>query len=318
MSDVLRVDDFTFVSYVDGTAIYGRRWLPPSGAVPRAVIQVTHGIAEHSGRYDRFARALARDGYAVYALDLRAHGNTALEGQLGIAGVDAWTLMKADIRQLGEIARQAYPDLPLVAFGHSMGSALTQGYIQEHGSELAGVILCGTMGSFPGESAAVIDAMLPALKAIAESPRANEISEFMRTMLTSFNTPYAGSGAVTGGEWMTRDLAEQAKFFADPLCGKLFCNGLLYSVVEGFQSLWTDTAEACIPRSLPILIICGAEDPVGGETQTVQHLVTRYMKQGHRHLSYIVYPDARHEILNEACKETVHRDVIGWLSAISG
>jgi len=316
MPHALMVGEFTFVSDVDGAVIHGRRWLPPAGTVPRALVQITHGISEHGGRYDRFARAIAGTGYAVYALDLRAHGRTAPEGQLGIAGIDAWTCMKADIRQLGEIAKEAYPGLPLVAFGHSMGSALTQAYAQEHGAALAGVILCGTMGSFPGKDPEAIDAMLPELKAIADSDRASEISGFMFEMLTSFNAPFVGAGLATGGEWMTEDLAEQTKFFSDPLCGQLFCNSLLYAVVAGFQSLWSNAAETRIPRALPILIICGAEDPIGGQTKTVQQLITRYMKQGHLHLSYIFYPGARHEILNDACKKTVHKDVVGWLAAI--
>jgi len=141
---------FTFASQVDRTPIFVRKWLPPCGIRPHATVQITHGIAEHSGRYDRFARFLAAHGHVVYALDLRGHGETAGLDNLGQAGLTAWQDMTADIKQLAEIALAEYPALPLVAFGHSMGSALTQSQIQNHGDLLAGAILCGTMGAMLG------------------------------------------------------------------------------------------------------------------------------------------------------------------------
>ncbi|VWC41433.1 acylglycerol lipase [Burkholderia lata] len=306
---------FTFSSEVDEAVIHARRWLPPADTTPRGLIQITHGVCEHCGRYDRLARDLARHGYIVYALDLRAHGLTAQAGELGVAGIDAWKLMTSDIFQLGKIAKSAYPDLPLVAFGHSMGSALTQMYAQEHGDQLSGVILCGTLGSFPGKRPEEVEAMLPVLKKLAESNEGGEVSDFMFQMLASMNSLFEKSGPVTGGEWMTGDAAEQRKFFDDPLCGKLFCNRLFYSVVDGFRSTWTKDAEARIPRSLPILMICGEEDPVGERTNTVRELTRRYTAQGHLRLSYVFYPGARHEILNDFCKDAVQRDIRGWLAS---
>ncbi|HHT8904229.1 TPA: alpha/beta fold hydrolase [Burkholderia cenocepacia] len=306
--------DFSFSSDRDGEMICARRWSPPANMMPRGLIQITHGISEHSGRYDQFAHELSCHGYVVYALDLRAHGRTARDGKLGIAGIDAWELMKSDIAQIGKIAKRAYPNLPLIAFGHSMGSALTQIYAQEHGDSLAGVILCGTMGSFPGKSSTDVDTMLPDLKRLAESDKAHEISGFMEEMLESFNSSFVGGSSTTGGEWMTGDKVELNKFFDDPLCGKIFCNSLLYSVADGFQSIWREGAEQRIPRSLPILIICGTEDPVGEKTRSVTKLIDRYAKQGHLRLSYIFYPGARHEILNEVCRDVVFRDIEGWLA----
>lgn len=142
-------ETFTFASQVDQAPIFVRKWLPPCGIRPRATVQITHGMTEHSGRYDRFARFLAARGYVVYALDLRGHGETAGPDNLGQAGPDAWQHMTADIKQLSDIARTENPTLSLIAFGHSMGSALTQAHIENHGDLLAGAILCGTMGALP-------------------------------------------------------------------------------------------------------------------------------------------------------------------------
>ena len=143
-------ETFTFNSHVYNTAIFVRKWNPPCGIRPRAAVQITHGIAEHSGRYDRLARFLAAEGCVAYALDLRGHGHTAGPDKLGQAGPTACHDMTADIKQLADIARDENPGLPLLAFGHSMGSALTQAHIENHGDLLAGAILCGTLGAIPG------------------------------------------------------------------------------------------------------------------------------------------------------------------------
>ena len=95
-------ETFSFSSKVDQAPIFVRKWLPPSGNRPRTTVQITHGIAEHSGRYDRFARFLTTQGCAVYALDLRGHGETAGLANLGQAGLTAWQDMTADLKQLSE------------------------------------------------------------------------------------------------------------------------------------------------------------------------------------------------------------------------
>ena len=111
------VDTFTFKSLVDQAPIFVRKWEPKCGIRARAAVQITHGIAEHSGRYDRLARFLAAQGCVAYALDLRGHGHTAGPGQLGQAGITAWHDMTADIKQLADIAKSEHPDLPLSRSG---------------------------------------------------------------------------------------------------------------------------------------------------------------------------------------------------------
>jgi alpha-beta hydrolase superfamily lysophospholipase len=89
-----------------------------------------------------------------------------------------------------------------------------------------------------------------------------------------------------------------------------------YSVLKGFQGLWLSWNESRIPVDLRILIIAGTDDPVGDRTRTIQDLITRYIRQGHLALDYRFYAGGRHEILNEAEKDRVHRDVGHWLSQI--
>lgn len=310
-------ETFTFTSTVDRASIFVRKWLPSSDIAPRATVQITHGIAEHSGRYERFASFLTTQNCAVYAIDLRGHGETAGLDNLGQAGLTAWESMTADLRQLSEIARNEYPTTPLIAFGHSMGSALTQSHVQNHGDLLAGAILCGTMGAMPGLDDAGYERVIHELHALGTGVQARMPSQVFGQLLLSFNAPFVRNVPhPTGSEWQTSDAEEVRLFQADPLCGKPFSNSMAYSVLKGFHDLWLPANESRVPVDLPILIIAGTDDPVGGKTRTIQDLITRYMRQGHLALDYRFYSGGRHEILNEAEKDLVHRDVGRWLSQI--
>jgi alpha-beta hydrolase superfamily lysophospholipase len=310
-------ETFTFASNLDQVSIFVRKWLPPCGIRPRATVQITHGIAEHGGRYDRLARFLTTQGYVVYAIDLRGHGETAGLDNLGQAGLTTWEDMMADIRQLSDIARTEYPTTPLIAFGHSMGSALTQSLMQNHGDLLAGAILCGTMGAMPGLNDAQYESVIQELHALGTGADARGPSHFFGKLLISFNAPFVENVSnPTGSEWQTSDAEEIRLFQGDPLCGKPFSNTMAYSVLKGFHGLWLPGKESRVPVDLPILIIAGTDDPVGSKTRTIQALITRYMSQGHLALAYRFYAGGRHEILNEAEKDRGHRDVGHWLSQI--
>jgi alpha-beta hydrolase superfamily lysophospholipase len=310
-------ETFTFASQVDQAAIFVRKWLPPCGIRPRATLQITHGITEHSGRYDRFARFLAANGYVVYALDLRGHGETAGPDNLGQAGLTAWADVTADIKQLADIARADYPTLPLIAFGHSMGSALTQWHIQNHGDLLAGAILCGTMGALPGFDEAHYENVMQELHALATGAEARAPSQTFGALLVGFNAPFVTNiPNPTGSEWQTSDPEEIRLFQNDPLCGRPFSNAMAYSVLKGIHSLWLAENESRIPHDLPILLLAGTDDPVGAHTTTIQDLITRYMRHGQLAIQHRFYAGGRHEILNEAEKGRVHRDIEHWLTQV--
>jgi predicted alpha/beta-fold hydrolase len=129
--------NYHVASVVDGSAISVRQWLPPAEVEIKAVVQLTHGISEHSGRYDRLGRHLAENGYRVYASDLRGHGLSVPQTQLGQASIHFWADTTADMKQLLDIMRTENPTLPRFAFGHSLGSALTQAHIQAWGGTFA-------------------------------------------------------------------------------------------------------------------------------------------------------------------------------------
>ena len=136
-------------------------------------------------------------------------------------------------------------------------------------------------------------------------------------MLVGLSAPFVKDVPTpTGSEWQTSDPEEIRLFQADPMCGQPFSNAMSYSILKGFHSLWLPENESRIPADLPILLIAGTEDPVGGQTATIQDLITRYMGQGQLSLEYRFYAGGRHEILNEAEKDSIHRAVAHWLTHI--
>ena len=301
----------------DCEEVFVRHWVPPCGIKPRVSVIIIHGIAEHSGRYDRLARYLAAKGAVVYALDLPGHGRTAAPGELGDAGPLAWERMTAAVTSLACYVNRRHVCLPMVSIGHSMGSALNQWLIQNHGALLQGSVLCGTFGRLPGDLAGGQLDTLITLMATTDVATRKTPSEIMAAALGRFASAFVKDGDTpTGTEWLTRDAAEARTFLRDPLCAFVFTNETTLSVLRGFLSLWADTSESRIPKDLPLLLIAGEDDPVGEKAESVRALIARYMQSGLRDLCYRFYPGSRHELLNELERADVHRLLSNWMERV--
>jgi alpha-beta hydrolase superfamily lysophospholipase len=296
---------FTFTS-PENVEIFARKWASLSGP-PKGAVQIAHGAAEHSQRYERFAKFLNVGGYVVYANDHQGHGQTALwSGKLGVAGADAWNNFIKDAKQLTDIIRKEYPNLPIFLFGHSMGSMIAQDYMTRRGADLKGVVLYGTTGSLPN-----LDALVSRQEQAAQAAP-HEPSTIFSQRFTTYNTPFAPGK--TGFEWLSRDESEVEKYVADPLCGFVFSNGLACDYLKGLRELWKTEKEARIPKDLPVLVISGDKDPVGGNTQAIIPLLKRYKSCGIKNLSHKFYLNARHELLNEINRDEVQQEVLAWLN----
>jgi alpha-beta hydrolase superfamily lysophospholipase len=303
---------FTFKA-ADGPEIFVYKWAPEAGMKPKAAVQVAHGAAEHGQRYERFARFLTDAGYVVYADDHRGHGKTAkVLDKAGIAGPDAWNGIMRDMHQLSDIIRRENSALPLIFFGHSLGSLIAQNYIQNWGGELKGAVLSGTFGSLGIDTAAAI-AMA---EQEAQAKGDNAPSQVFIGMFVNFNQAF--QPAKTGFEWLSRDEAEVQKYVDDPWCGFPFSNRLVIDFFKGGAQMWSPENEARIPKGLPLLVVSGALDPAGANGASVRQLVDRYQANGMTHIQVKFYPQARHEILNETNREEVQQDIRGWMDRLIG
>lgn len=289
----------------EGVAIAGERRVPHG--VPKAAVVIAHGMAEHAARYGRFADALASAGYAAYAPDQRGHGRTAGDGRLGWAGRDGWNGMVRDLDRLTVLVSERHPGIPLVLFGHSMGSVLAQRFAQLHGGRLAGLILSGTFGA-----ARNIGAGIAAARALLLLHGERAPAVLQRAMFADFNKPFSPR---PGFDWLSRDAAEVRRYADDPRCGFTFSNRLLVDMLRGYVATWDPANERRIPAALPVLLFSGARDPVGANTRSVTALAERYRAAGIRDVEVRFYPDARHEMLNETNRDEVVRDVLAWLAA---
>ena len=275
----------TFTSPVDDLELASYEW---DVADPRGVVQVAHGLAEHSARYDRFARALNDAGYSVRATDHRGHGASiaGTPGDFGAAGFEA---LIADVAAYGA---SVHGDLPLFLFAHSMGSFAAQSVILTHSEQYAGVVLSGSTA---------LD-LLAAGMAQAEGP----------VGLEAFN---AGFEHRTGYEWLSRDEAEVDRYVADPLCGFDLPDETVPALFGAAETLADPTALAGIRSDLPLLLVSGSDDPLAGGGQLVEVLGQRYRDAGLVDVTVKLYDGARHEILNEINRDQVTADVLAWLDA---
>ena len=275
----------TFPSSVDDLELATYEW---EVADPRGVVQVSHGLAEHSSRYDRFARALNDAGYTVRASDHRGHG-ASIAGTPGDFGAPGFEALIADMAAYGASLRR---DLPLFLFAHSMGSFAAQSVILTHSDQYSGVVLSGSTA---------LD-LLAAGMAEAEGPAG----------LEAFN---AGFEHRTGYEWLSRDEKEVDRYVADPLCGFDLPDETVPALFGAAGMLADPTALAGIRSSLPVLLVSGSEDPVGGGGQLVEVLGQRYRDAGLVDVTVKLYDGARHELLNEINRDEVTSDVVAWLDA---
>lgn len=273
----------------DGIDLWVYRWAPD--ATPRAVVQVQHGLGEHSGRYRRLAQALTDAGYLVYAPDGRGSGRTA-KGDYGNWGPDNWPGWVADLGRLNERIRRDNPTLPIALFGHSMGSFATQQYLLDNSDTVDAAVLSGTT-----DLAGLVD--------LLGAPEPADLS--------SFN---AGFEQRTGFEWLSRDEAEVDKYVADPACG---WEGQPFKGMDTARAASDPAAVAKVRADLPIFILSGDRDPVAGPDANGPKVVAdRYVDAGIKDVSLKLYPLGRHEMLNEINRDEVTTDIIEFLDRTVG
>ncbi|GAA1094200.1 alpha/beta hydrolase [Kitasatospora arboriphila] len=278
---------FTFRSE-DGLQIHVHAWAPDGP--PRGLVQISHGMGEHAARYDHFARALTRRGYAVYADDHRGHGLTVSHVP-GHLGDDGWNRLVDDMVALSELIQRRHPGLPLVLVGHSLGSFAAQQYVLGHSELLAGVALSGT---------AALDRLMA------------HLAEADGDVMDAFNSAF--EPARTPGDWLSRDEAQVDAYLADPLCGFTLDDQGMSDLAAAGERLSTPTT---VRPDLPVYVAVGDRDPLNRDLELSDLVVRRYRDAGIEDITYRVYPGARHEILNETDRETVEADLVEWIERVT-
>lgn len=312
----MRETTATFESRHGGTIHY-HRWSPDDGTPVRRIIQIAHGMAEHAGRYRHFADFLTRRGFVVYANDHRGHGLSVLPGEPRgfFAEQEGWQKVVDDARDLTGIAKRDHPGLPFFLFGHSMGSFVARSYAIRSGGELDGLVLSGTAGlPIRWEKWAV----LAIVKFCTLVWGIRTPCTFLhKKSLRDYNRPFRVPGSDSHYHWLSRDPAVAHAFDADPLCGAIFPAAFFRDLVDGILFMSDPAGVARMPKDMQVFFISGDRDPVGRNGAGVREAHRLFLDAGMNNVTLKLYPEARHEPLNELNRDEVYADILNWLDGAS-
>jgi alpha-beta hydrolase superfamily lysophospholipase len=294
--------DVKLLQAVDHVRICYRRWQPEGEC--RGTVQIVHGASEHSARYGRLAQALVERGLAVYAMDLRGHGRTAEGtgvGRFGGLGVER---VLDDVRALHRMMTDEHPGVRRILIGHSMGSIIALAAAERDGDDLSGLVLSGPIGVAPelADSVTALDAAVAA-----------GMGDQVLDALGPFNQPF--EPARTPFDWLSRDPSEVDKYVEDPLCGEqmplthAYAAGVFGLAVRGASP----EAVADLPDGLPVLLLSGERDPVGGVGGRQVTALADLLRDRGLPVEQRLYPDARHEVFNETNRDEVTDDLTTWI-----
>jgi alpha-beta hydrolase superfamily lysophospholipase len=223
------------------------------------------------------------------------------------ADKDGVSRVTADIHFLNGLIQGTYPETPLFLLGHSWGSFVAQNYIEQFGG-LSGCILSGTRG--PGGLKIALGAPLTAFLALVQGSRQG--GSLSRLIVEgSVNKPFKPNR--TPFDWLSRDEGEVDAYMADPLCGNLCSAGFYRDMIGTLRKIHKPESMNRIRRDLPIYMFSGSADPVGDMGSSPTALVNVYRSLGIRDLEFVLYPDARHETLNETNREEVTENLLSWI-----
>ena len=293
----------------DGISIAVYTWLP--GQAPKAVLHIVHGMAEHALRYDDFAQAACKSGFAVVASDHRGHGKTGVKnGLMGyLADGDGFRRVVDDQKEINAEIQKQYPSCPVIIVGHSFGSFVAQEYIERYGTTVKAAVLIGSAGPNPSVALALL---LANFNCACKGRKST--AKFMNALVFgSYNKRIKNPN--TAFDWLSRDEKEVKKYIDYEYCGFVCTAGFFQDFMRGLKRLHTQEALKGIPVGLPVLITAGSDDPVSNGGKTLKTLSRIYQDIGIQDVTLKLYENARHEILNETNKEEVKTDILEWIES---
>lgn len=305
---MVKKEEFTFDSRDGKTKLHAVRWVPEGKVI--CILQIVHGMAEYIERYEELAQFLGEKGILVTGDDHLGHGKSVEPG--GTYGYfceqDPATVVVRDVHRLKKMTQEDYPGIPYVILGHSMGSFILRNYLFRYGTGIEGAIICGT-GSQP-QILVKFCKILAALQRMFLGDK--HVAKLIDSLaFGSYNNRIPD--VKTSSDWLCTDDQIVESYVKDELCGFTFTVNGFRTLFELLNRLNKMENVSRMPKDLPVYFIAGEMDPVGNYGKGVRKAYEDFKKAGMERLSLKLYPEGRHELLNEKNKKQVYEELYLWI-----
>lgn len=278
-------------------------------AKPKGCIFIATGMEEYADRYDPLASFFCENGYNVYSIDHYGQGeNARSENELGIVPRSAFSKF---VRAFDDLVKKySIKGLPIIVFGHSMGSFIIQDYIQRYAKRPTKAIICGSNGN---NAKFLYNVGYSLARFVCKVKGDEKKGKFLKSLAIG---AYAKSvkHRETDCDWLSVDKDNVVKYMADPKCGKGSSNGFYRELLKGNHRLYKTKFLNKINKDLQILVTAGELDPVGAFGKGPKCLEKMYKKLGVKDVTLKLYPNMRHEICNETDKAMVYNDLLEFIN----
>ncbi|MGL4820172.1 MAG: alpha/beta fold hydrolase [Bacilli bacterium] len=290
----------------NGRTVFARIHVP-SGC--KGIVQIAHGMAEHSGCYQEWCAYLIENGYGYAVHDHAGHGQTAQQHALGHFDFKlGWEQVVDDVHSFTTYVK-SHTSLPIFIMGHSMGSFLVRTLLPKTSGEYTGCILSGT-----GASLGLLGAAGQTIARVELTLRGEHNHSPLMEKLSfgAFNRRF--TPAKTPFDWLSRDEEQVQAYIADPLCGFTCTSSFYYHLLRGIGIANRKETFERTANGLPILLFSGDQDPVGDFGIGFSKVVHHFKERGMKDVTAKLYPNGRHEMLHETNRLDVFKDTVGWLN----
>lgn len=291
--------------------IHGYRWYDPELKI-RGVLQMVHGMLEYIDRYEELAEYMASEGYFVVGHDHLGHGESVnAPSELGYVGEQGAVFWLRDMELIRRMAASYAPKAPYIMLGHSMGSFLVRRYLIYHGKRVDGAVIMGT-GQQP---APLIKAGL-LTACFSKLGKGGRGHDRLLNLMTceGFAKRYPDNART--GSWMSRDPQVLIQALQDPKMNYEFSLNAFEALFRTAEEAVDPKRAARMPKELPLLVMAGEEDPVGGNGKGVRRFAAMLKKIGMKRVTCMFYPRNRHELIHDLDKDRVMRDIRDWCDKI--
>lgn len=301
----MKVKNITIKSNFDGLDLDGILYIPDN---IKGIFQIVHGMAEHKERYLYFMEKLCNEGFVVFAHDHRGHGKSIKnENDLGYFYDSTGQAIVNDCHQITLFLKEEFKDVPIILFGHSMGSLVVRSYTRKYDFDIDKLIVCGS----PSENATAGAAkVLIDLDIIRKGD--HYVSKTMTALVTgTYDRAFPNEGP---NSWLSLNKDNVKSFNDDPLCGYPFTLNGYKNLMIIMQDTYSTDGWVMGNRDLPIMFISGSDDPCAVNKEKWIKAIDSMKSHGYKNITKKMYDGYRHEILQEDCKDEVIKDILNFIN----